>query len=142
MAKREVKRRGIKGTDVYLAIMLVGTVWFIWFAAEEYHRDSVWFPPEITIGWWILMLYEVFALLRVQLVKQGEPDQHGIIAGTYNKVKDWVNSKAPIELPDTEIDVEIAKKQVEDSQQDAQSSEVITEVVIEEEEDVQQINKP
>ena len=111
---RHGKRRGIKGTDVYLAIMLTGTVWFIWFAAKTYGETGAWFPSEITIGWWILMLYEVFALLRVQLVKQGEQDSHGIISGTYNAIKGWVNSKAPVELPDTEIDIQIAKEQSND----------------------------
>lgn len=107
-----MKRRGIKGTDVYLGIMLLGTIWYITFAAYVYYKTSSWPPTEITIGWWILMLYEVFALLRVQMVKQGEPDQHGIISGTYTSVKNWINSKAAIELPDTEIDIEIAKEQV------------------------------
>ena len=108
------KRRGVKGTDIYLAIMLSGTIWYVWFSASTYEKTGSWMPVEITTLWGILMLYEVFALLRVQLVKQGETDNHGIISGTYKAVKSWVNSKAPIELPDTEIDVEIAKTQLKE----------------------------
>lgn len=104
----------IKGTDVYLSIMLAGTVWYVWFCADVYERTGSWMPDLITILWGILMLYEVFALLRVQLVKQGEKDQHGIISGTYNSVKNWISSKSPIELPDTEIDVKIAQQQYEE----------------------------
>ena len=119
MAKHQRERRGIKGTDVYLAVICGLVVWFVWYSAQTYHEDGAWFPIEITIGVWILALYEVFALLRVKLVKEGEPDEHGIIAGTYSRIKGWINGKAPIELPDTEIDVEIAKQQEQSRQEDA-----------------------
>lgn len=113
---RDKKHRGIKGTDVYLAIICALVVWFVWYSAQVYHENGVWFPLEITIGVWILALYEVFALLRVKLIKEGEPDEHGIIAGTYTAVKGWINSKAPIELPDTEIDIQVAKEQTNEQQ--------------------------
>lgn len=101
----------IKGTDIYLACICALIIWFVWFSAKVYEATGAWFPLEITLGVWILGLYEMFSLLRVRLIKEGEQDEHGIIAGTYTKVKNWINSKSPIELPDTEIDIEIAKEQ-------------------------------
>ena len=112
--KHKKEKRGIKGTDIYLAIICILVIWYVWFSALTYERTGAWMPTEITIGVWILALYEVFALLRVQMVKQGEHDKHGIISGTYNAVRNWINSKSPIELPDTELDVVIAKEQMED----------------------------
>lgn len=106
------KHRGIKGTDVYLAIMLGFWIWYIWFQAQTFEQTGSWLPELLTIGTIILLFYEVFSLLRVHLVKEGIDDR-GIIAGTYNKVKSWANGKVPIELPDTEIDVQIAKEQKE-----------------------------
>lgn len=108
----------IKGTDIYLAAICALVIWFVWFSAKVYETTGAWFPLEITIGVWILGLYEMFALLRVKLVKEGEPDKHGIIAGTYTAIRNWINSKSPIELPDTEIDVQIAKEQANDKEAD------------------------
>lgn len=109
--------RKIKGTDVYLAIMLGFWIWYIWFQAQTYEETGSWLPELLTIGTIILLFYEVFSLLRVHLIKEGVDDR-GIITGTYNKIKLWANSKAPIELPDTEIDVQIAKEQANDKEAD------------------------
>lgn len=107
----EKKPHKIKATNVYLAIMLGFWVWYIWFEYRTYADLQVWLPESLTIGTIILLFYEVFSLLRVRMVKEGIVDEHGIIAGTYSKIKAWANGKSPIELPDTEIDVEIAKEQ-------------------------------
>lgn len=103
-------KRKIKGTDVYLAIMLGFWIWYIAYQEYTYEQVGQWLPESLTIGTIILLFYEVFSLLRVHLIKEGVDDR-GIVAGTYNKIKAWANSKSPIELPDTEIDVEIAKEQ-------------------------------
>lgn len=115
MAKhgKDKEKRGLKGTDVYLAVICALVIWYVWFAAHVYEKTGSWPPLEITIGVWVLALYEVFSLLRVYLVREGESDKHGIISDATSKAKGWLNSKSPIELPDTEIDIQIAKDQME-----------------------------
>ena len=115
MAKhgKDRDRRGLKGTDVYLAVICGLVIWYVWFAAEVFKETSSWPPVEITLGVWVLALYEVFSLLRVYLVREGESDKHGIISDATSKAKGWLASKSPIELPDTDIDIQIAKEQME-----------------------------
>lgn len=115
MARHDDKKRKwrIKGTDVYLAVMLAFIIWYIERNAALYAEWQVWFPELITIMVAILILYEIYSLVTFGLLKDGTIEQAGIIRGTYQIVRNWVNSKLPgnLSLPDTATD--IALKQAE-----------------------------
>lgn len=108
-------KRRIKGTDVYLAIICAMVIFYVVFFGLLYKSINAWPPAEITVFYFIVPIYEIYSLLRVRMVKEGEVDEHGIIKDSFSKVKTWINGKSPIELPDTEIDVEIAKNQIKES---------------------------
>lgn len=87
-------------------------MWYVYFSAQVFHEDSAWMPIEITIGTILLFLYEMFALLRVKMVKEGETDTGGILKKTSEKVKNWVGNKLGVEMPDdVDTDIEIITEQ-------------------------------
>lgn len=104
------KPHKIRGTNFYLVLMTALIIWYIERSAMLYHEDGTFFPELLTIGLLVYVLYELYSLLVIRKIKEGVTEQYGIIRGTYQVIKNWLNSKLPIQLPDTELDIEFKKQ--------------------------------
>lgn len=100
------KRRGIKGSDIYLMAMYAGWIAYVVFAAFTYARTGAWFPVEMTIGTVILFLYETFALYRLALANEGVKDRRNVLGRMSETVKGWVAPRAGLDcVPDLEDEI-------------------------------------
>lgn len=103
------KRRGVKGSDIYLMAMYAGWIAYIMFAAFTFYKTGAWFPVEMTIGTVLLFLYETFALYRLAKAKEGEKDERGILSKAHETVKGWVSPRIGIDcVPDLEDEIKEA----------------------------------
>lgn len=100
------KRRGLKGSDVYLMAMYAGWIAYVVFAAFTYYKTGAWFPLEMTIGTVLLFLYETFALYRLAIANEGVCDKRNVLGRAHDAVKGWVAPRTGVDgLPDLDDEI-------------------------------------
>lgn len=107
---KDKKRRGIKGSDIYLLAMYAGWIAYIMFAAFTYYKTHAWFPIEMTLGTVVLFLYETFALYRLKLANEGIKDTRGILKSTTDSARSLFEGKLGVNgTPDLEFEISEAE---------------------------------
>lgn len=103
---KEKKRRGLKGSDIYLLAMYAGWIAYIVFAAFTYYHTHAWFPLEMTLGTVVLFLYETFALYRLKLANEGVRDTRGLLKSASDTARNFVGSRLGLDgVPDLEDEI-------------------------------------